>query len=72
MLSACSTSAQYFDSKMGDQEYLDRIQEEVVNEVKETKAELMDQAKVIQQVTRTYIAAKLKQNLFKVVSKLLL
>ncbi|CAG7720684.1 unnamed protein product, partial [Allacma fusca] len=57
--------SQYLNPKLNDKNYLDSLQKEVSHEVQESKVELLEQAKVVQHVTRTYIAARLKQNLFK-------
>ena len=57
---------QFFDPILDDKTYLDNIQKDVVTELEEAKNELMTQAKVVENVTRAYIAAKLKENVFKV------
>ena len=61
--------SQFFDPILPDKTYLDNIQKDVEVEVEETKTELVDQAKVVENVTRAYIAAKLKENVFRVSSK---
>jgi len=59
-------SAQNFDPELSDKEYLDKIQDQLHKEVMVAHTNLVNQTKILQQVTRSFIASKIKENLFRV------
>ncbi|CAG7821202.1 unnamed protein product, partial [Allacma fusca] len=60
-----AVQSQFFDPIMDDKSYLDNIQKNLVEELEEAKVDLFIEARKVENVTRTYIAAKLKENVFK-------
>ncbi|ODN00263.1 hypothetical protein Ocin01_06423 [Orchesella cincta] len=60
-------SAQNFDPSLSDKEYLDKIQDQLHQEAVEAHINLVNQTKILQQVTRSFIASKIKENLFRAI-----
>lgn len=55
---------QYFDPDLSDKDYLDNLQMKIEVEVNTTREDLYAQAKVIEDITKQFVAAQLKENLF--------
>ncbi|CAL8079247.1 unnamed protein product [Orchesella dallaii] len=61
------TSAQNFEAGLTDQEYLDKIQEQLHKEAVDAHSNLINQTRILQLVTRSFIASKIKENLFRAI-----
>ena len=63
---AALTHSQFFDSEVDDKTYLDQIEQDISTQVDNSAAELLERTKIAEKITKSYIAAKLKVNVFKV------
>ncbi len=63
---AAFAHSQFFDPELDDKTYLDQIEERISLEVERSALDLVEQSKVAEKVTKSYIAIKLKDNVFKV------
>lgn len=66
ILGATICSSQHFDGEIRDIEYLDKIQAQLRKETMTAHHVLVNQTKILQNVTRNYIEARVRENLFKV------
>jgi len=58
------SGGQYFDPDLDDKTYLDNLQKKIESEVKTTREELIVQAQIVELMTKQFVAAQLKENLF--------
>jgi hypothetical protein len=58
------SGGQYFDPELDDKTYLDNLQKRIESEVKTTREDLIVQAQIVEFMTKQFVAAQLKENLF--------
>lgn len=59
--------AQNFDPSMKDKMYLNKIQEEIQQEVNQTRVVFYKQAQALDRLAKQFVAAQIKENLFIVI-----